>query len=68
MRKPHQHEQSDGKRINCANPDCKQPFKLTEGRMPSQPKHRRAPRERIASREVQYARYLDCGPLNWDDK
>jgi len=24
--------------------------------------------ERRASREVQYARYLDCGPQNWDDR
>ena len=24
--------------------------------------------ERIASREVQYARYLDCGPAAWDDR
>ncbi len=23
---------------------------------------------RVASREEQYARYLDCGPLNWDDR
>ena len=25
-------------------------------------------RERHASREEQHARYLDCGPQNWDDR
>jgi hypothetical protein len=29
---------------------------------------RRVPRERYASREEQYGRYLDCGPQNWDDQ
>ena len=24
--------------------------------------------ERTASREEQYGRYLDCGPLAWDDR
>lgn len=28
----------------------------------------RRPRERVASREEQYARYLDCGPQAWDDR
>ncbi len=29
----------------------------------------KAPRkERIASREEQHARYIDCGPANWDDR
>jgi hypothetical protein len=28
----------------------------------------RAVRERQATREEQHARYLDCGPQNWDDK
>jgi len=27
----------------------------------------RKPRERPATREEQRARYLDCGPLAWDD-
>jgi len=26
------------------------------------------PREKVASREEQYARYLDCGPAAWDDR
>jgi hypothetical protein len=25
-------------------------------------------KSRVASREVQHARYLDCGPQNWDDR
>ena len=25
-------------------------------------------RERVASREEQYGRYLDCGPAAWDDR
>lgn len=24
--------------------------------------------ERYASREEQHARYIDCGPANWDDR
>lgn len=28
----------------------------------------RAPRERVASREEQHARYIDCGPQAWDDR
>jgi hypothetical protein len=24
--------------------------------------------EKVASREVQHARYLDCGPQAWDDR
>ena len=33
---------------------------------PNTPHSRKA--SRIASREVQHARYLDCGPSNWDDR
>ena len=32
------------------------------------PRMRRQPRERIASREEQHARYLDCGSQAWDDR
>ena len=28
----------------------------------------RTSRERIADRETQYGRYLDCGPAAWDDR
>jgi hypothetical protein len=31
-------------------------------------KRRRTPRERIASPEEQHARYIDSGPLAWDDR
>lgn len=36
-------------------------------RQAMQPKRRKASRPRVASREEQQARYLDCGPLAWDD-
>jgi hypothetical protein len=29
---------------------------------------RRNPRQKVATREEQHARYLDCGPANWDDR
>jgi len=29
---------------------------------------RRRKRNEYASRDEQYARYLDCGPQNWDDR
>lgn len=29
---------------------------------------KRADRPKVASREEQHARYLDCGPQNWDDR
>ena len=31
-------------------------------------KTRKTPREKIASREEQHARYIDCGPAAWDDR
>ena len=35
---------------------------------PPRPTKRRAKRERVASREEQYGRYLDAGPQAWDDR
>lgn len=67
MRSAHEHEQ-DGVRFTCVDSECRKPFKLPN----TPPKHtRRHPthiRERVASREEQQARYLDCGPQNWDDR
>lgn len=37
-----------------------------EAREASKPRKRS--RERIASREEQHARYIDCGPQAWDDQ
>lgn len=66
VRKPHEHD-IDGDRINCSDPECRMPFKVTQ----KAPRARRVIRikatEKIASREVQHARYLDCGPGAWDD-
>ena len=32
------------------------------------PRRQRARRERVASREEQHTRYIDCGPQAWDDR
>lgn len=72
MRKPHEHERN-GVRFACSDAACRMPFKVggaqSQGWMhPPKPRRkRREPKERVASREVQQARYLDAGPLNWDD-
>lgn len=70
MRKPHQHERN-GVRFDCSNSECRMPFKVggeAKGWM-HPPKRRkvREPKERVASRAEQQARYIDAGPLNWDD-
>jgi hypothetical protein len=42
-----------------------------KGAANAHPKPVRKPRkfrEKHASREEQYARYIDCGPQNWDDR
>ncbi len=31
-------------------------------------KVKRVRRSRVASREEQYGRYIDCGPAAWDDR
>lgn len=38
-----------------------------EAREAAKPK-RRSRRSDVASREEQHGRYIDCGPLAWDDK
>ena len=64
MRKPHQHEQ-DGQRFDCIDPNCRMPFKV---QLQRKARLRTYNREKHASREEQHARYLDCGPLAWDDR
>lgn len=39
-----------------------------ESPQPKRPVRRRKLREQHASREEQVARYIDCGPANWDDR
>jgi hypothetical protein len=34
----------------------------------ARPQPRKRARSRVASREEQQARYLECGPLAWDDR
>ena len=67
MRKPHQHEQ-DGERFECADPDCRMPFKVNKPAPQARPRRGQFGHERYASRQEQHARYIDCGPQNWDDR
>lgn len=63
-RKPHEH-QFGFQRYKCVDPECRKPFKLSS---PPVIKRTLVARERVASREEQHSRYLDCGPQAWDDK
>lgn len=67
MRKAHKHQDPHTNALReCDNSECKLPFR-TPALKPTF-KRTRVVRERYASREEQHARYIDCGPSNWDDR
>lgn len=52
--------------VLIGDPSCARCVQL--GAVKPRRRSRRIPKERTASREEQYGRYLDCGPAAWDDR
>jgi hypothetical protein len=68
QRKPHKHENNrTGQVFDCTNTECKMPYKCNMNVRPTRSTCRTAT-EKQATRAEQYARYIDCGPQNWDDR